>query len=45
MTTIWDRKGYITVPVTQAHIEAWLERNSFHCMTALAIATASTCEP
>ena len=40
MTTIWDRNGYITIPVTQEHIDASLARNSSHCMTALAIQKA-----
>ena len=40
MTTIWDRNGYITIPVTQEHIDASLARDSSHCMTALAIQKA-----
>src|SRR5262249_53981373 len=40
MTTIWDRNGYITIPVTQEHIDASLARNSSYCMTALAIQKA-----
>ena len=40
MTTIWDRNGYITISVTQEHIDASLARNSSHCMTALAIQKA-----
>ena len=40
MSTIWDRNGYITIPVTQEHIDASLARNSSHCMTALAIQQA-----
>ena len=40
MTTIWDRAGYITIPVTQEHIDQSMARNSSHCMTALAIQKA-----
>jgi hypothetical protein len=40
MTTIWDRNGYITMPVTREHIEASMARHSSHCMTALAIQKA-----
>ena len=39
MTTIWDRNGCITIPVTQEH-NASLARDSSHCMTALAIQKA-----
>ena len=40
MTTIWDQAGYITIPVTQEHIDQSMARNSSHCMTALAIQKA-----
>ena len=40
MSSIWDRNGWISIEVTQEHIDASLERNSSHCMTAMAIAAA-----
>jgi hypothetical protein len=40
MTNMWGRGGYVIIPVEQAHIDHSMERNSSHCMTALAIAEA-----
>ena len=40
MTTIWDKNGHISIPVTQEHIDASMARSSSHCMTALAIQKA-----
>jgi hypothetical protein len=34
MTAIWHKNGYVTIPGTQAHIDASMERDSSHCMTA-----------
>jgi hypothetical protein len=38
--SVWDKGGYVVIPVEQQHIDESLERNSSHCMTALAIASA-----
>jgi hypothetical protein len=37
---LWEKNGYVAVPVTQEHIDRSLERNSSHCMTAMALAEA-----
>jgi hypothetical protein len=38
--SIWHKNGYIVIPVTRSHIDQSMQRNSSHCMTALAIAEA-----
>ena len=40
MTTIWDKNGFIRIPVEQRHIDQSMERNSSHCMTGEAIRSA-----
>jgi hypothetical protein len=37
---MWDKGGYVVIPVEQPHIDESMERNSSHCMTALAIKDA-----
>jgi hypothetical protein len=31
MSSIWSGDGWIVIPVTQAHIDESMERNSSHC--------------
>jgi hypothetical protein len=40
MPSVWNRNGYIRIAVEQEHIDESMERNSSHCMTALAIQAA-----
>lgn len=40
MGSIWSKNGYCVIPITQAHIERALERDSSHCAIATAIADA-----
>jgi hypothetical protein len=40
MSSIWHKNGWVVIPVTQECIDESLERDSSHCMTALAIAQA-----
>jgi hypothetical protein len=40
MSGVWNRNGYVEIPVTQERIDESLERSSSHCATAEAIATA-----
>jgi hypothetical protein len=40
MTAIWHKNGYVTIPVEQSHIDQSMQRNSSHCMTAMAIQAA-----
>jgi hypothetical protein len=40
MSGVWNRNGYVEIPVTQEHIDDSLERSSSHCTVALAIAAA-----